>query len=546
MSLLQMSFSGAILILTIVVIRAMSINILPKRTFLILWGVVLLRLLVPFSVPSGLSVYSLVNRNADANVFEGTRVSNVLPIMPTEQWEPTEEVLSQQVPSVSIRFIIWCVGMILCMAFFMISYLHWHFRFQTATMVKNDYAGQWLKVHKLNRPLCIKQSEQVNAPLTYGIFRPVIVMPKDTDWDNAKQIEYMLLHEYVHICRFDTMIKLICALALCVHWFNPVVWVMYLLFNRDIELSCDESVVHKLGLTEKSAYAKMLIGMEARKSGLLPFYNSFSRNSIEQRITAIMKTKKLTIGIFTVSAVIIVAVAVLFATSGKAENKQAKQMIFLSVTSSNIYTSTQEDVTEEVLHEAEVSEYDSPYVGVIQSTVGSDQIPTEDLQSNFGYIGSEVVFNRSGVAVNMDGRWIQFDTETDVSIITGQTDLPDIDVMTLNGDIYFMITNETQLRSIDKYGLYRNYMLQKDIKISDKEWIPIGTLDSPFTGSFNGNGFKIIGFNHKYSDITLFGNAEHASIYNITFLNEDTDKVMDESIVCKDAKECWISDIFYE
>ena len=85
MSLLQMSFSGAILILTIVVIRAMSINILPKRTFLILWGVVLLRLLVPFSVPSGLSVYSLVNRNADANVFEGTRVSNVLTIMPTEE-----------------------------------------------------------------------------------------------------------------------------------------------------------------------------------------------------------------------------------------------------------------------------------------------------------------------------------------------------------------------------------------------------------------------------------------------------------------------------
>lgn len=109
-----------------------------------------------------------------------------------------------------------------------------------------------------------------------------------------------------------------------------------------------------------------------------------------------------------------------------------------------------------------------------------------------------------------------------------------------------MITNETQFRAIDKYGLNRNYMLQKDIDISNKEWIPIGTPNSPFTGSFNGNGFKIIGFNDGNSDMTLFGNAEYASIYNITFMNEGTDKVMDESVVCKDAKECWISDIFFE
>ena len=413
MSLLQMSFSGAVLILAIVIIRAMTINILPKRTFLILWGIVLLRLLVPFSIPSELSMYSLVNQNTDANVFVGTQINNVLPMTLAESPEITQELFGQQVPSVSIRFAIWCIGMILCMAFFVISYLHWYFRFQTAVAVHNDYVEQWLKAHKLNRPLSIKQSGKVDAPLTYGIFRPVIVMPKDTDWDNVKQMEYMLLHEYVHICRFDTVIKLICALALCAHWFNPLVWVMYILFNRDIELSCDESVVRKLGLTEKSSYAKMLIGMEARKSGLLPFYNSFSRNPIEQRIKAIMKMKKLTVGIFVVSAVIIVAVAALFATSGKVESTQTKQMIFLNATSVNIYISTQEDVTEEVIHEAELSVYDSPYIGVIQSTVESARIPTEDLQSNFGYIGSEVVFNRSGVAVNIDGRWIQFDAETE-------------------------------------------------------------------------------------------------------------------------------------
>lgn len=95
MSLLQMSFSGAVLIIVIMVIRAVAINILPKRAFLILWGVVLLRLLVPFSVPSGLSVYSLIHRNTDANVFVGTQVSNMLPMTSVEPPVPTQELFVQ-------------------------------------------------------------------------------------------------------------------------------------------------------------------------------------------------------------------------------------------------------------------------------------------------------------------------------------------------------------------------------------------------------------------------------------------------------------------
>ena len=410
MSLLQMSFSGAVLIIVIVAVRAVTINKLPKRTFLILWGAALLRLLVPFSISSIFSVYSLINRNTDISVFEGTQISYMIPIIPTERREQTQEMFSQYLPSVSIWTTIWFIGMILCVAYFVGSYLYWHIQFRTSLLVDNSYTKQWLKKHKLKRPLSIKQSDKIDAPLTYGIFHPVIVMPKGTDWENETQIEYILLHEYVHICRFDTVIKTISALALCVHWFNPVVWVMYILFNRDIELSCDESVVYRLGLSQRSAYAKILISMEARKSGLLPFCNSFSKNSIEQRITAIMKTKKLTIGIFVISAAIIVSIVVLFATSAEMKNEQ---MISLAVTSVDIYVSTQEDVSKEVAREAELSEYDSPYIGVIESTVGSDQIPSVNLQSNFGYIGSEVIFNRSGVAVNMDGKWIQFDPIND-------------------------------------------------------------------------------------------------------------------------------------
>ncbi len=141
----------------------------------------------------------------------------------------------------------------------------------------------------MKRPILVRQSDRISAPLTYGIFRPVILMPKKMDWKNEKQLQYVLSHEYVHNYRYDTVTKLIATLALCIHWFNPFVWVMYILFNRDIELACDESVIRQFGEKSKSAYSLMLINMEATKSGLLPFCNNFSKNAIEERITAVMK-----------------------------------------------------------------------------------------------------------------------------------------------------------------------------------------------------------------------------------------------------------------
>lgn len=109
--------------------------------------------------------------------------------------------------------------------------------------------------------------------------------------------------------------------------------------------------------------------------------------------------------------------------------------------------------------------------------------------------------------------------ENDIAETAEQADIQDIDTITINGKEYYMIATELQLRSIGAYGIDKNYMQQNDIEISDEEWIPIGTSDNPFTGSYNGNRFKIIGFTDKHSDITLFGSANGANLYNITFRN---------------------------
>ena len=317
MNLLQMSFSGAAFITAVVIIRAVAINKLPKKTFLVLWELVILRLLIPFSIPSMFSIYTLVTHSISSTTLPEAGTDYNIPTMQglfvTTQGveQPPVDISS----SVSMWFIVWCAGIIIIALFFVISYLRCLIEFRTALPVHNYYVEKWLAERPLKRPILVRQSDRISAPLTYGIFRPVILMPKKTDWKNEKQLQYVLSHEYVHIYRYDTVTKLIATLALCIHWFNPFVWVMYILFNRDIELACDESVIRQFGDKSKSAYSLMLISMEAKKSGLSPLCNNFSKNAIEERITAIMNTKRTTI-ITLLSACLIVLVTVsLFATS---------------------------------------------------------------------------------------------------------------------------------------------------------------------------------------------------------------------------------------
>ena len=333
MSLMEMSFAAAVMILAIIVVRALAINKLPKKVFLLLWDVVLLRLLIPFSIPSVFSAYTLVHRSEP--IREAITQVPAVGMMTQMTGTPVnagispEVAVPSEVRSSSPLLIIWSVGFLLCVVFFVVSYVRCYREFQTSLPVKNAFTVRWLRCHRLKRRIQIRQSDRISAPLTYGILKPVILMPKKTDWENSQQLKYVLLHEYTHICRFDMVTKLIAALALCIHWFNPFVWAMYILFNRDIELSCDESVVRHFGENTKSFYARTLITMEEKKSGLTPLYNSFSRNAIEERIGAIMKIKKITIWILVASVLIIMAIVIPFATSAKdseAEKQQAESV----------------------------------------------------------------------------------------------------------------------------------------------------------------------------------------------------------------------------
>lgn len=330
MRLLQMSFSGAVLIIVIVAVRAAAVNVLPKKTFMILWGIALFRLLMPYSVPCACSVYTLLTPGM--SVFtdtesEGNAQTVVAGLFPAVRDILYEQQSEKFASLIFVARVLWLIGVALCSLFFASSYFYWRYAFQTSLPIHNDFVKQWQQAHGKRLPVLVRQSDRIAAPLSYGIFRAVILMPKKTDWSNTEQLKYVLMHEYVHICRHDSAFKLISTLALCVHWFNPFVWLMYFLLQCDIELVCDESVIRCFGEQSKRTYANMLIDMEMKKGSPMPLCNHFGKNAIEERIIAIMKVKKTSVATMLLSAVLIAGITVSFATSasaGKVENDYNK------------------------------------------------------------------------------------------------------------------------------------------------------------------------------------------------------------------------------
>lgn len=323
MTLLQMSLYGAVMIFAIIIIRAITIHKLPKRVFLLLWSIALLRLLVPFEISSAFSVYSLL---PEEQTLPAATTQTALQNVDTENtpftgFNNTPVTLPDTAGSAfSIRTLplLWCIGVLACLFWFSVTYLRCYAEFQTSLPVSNPALTEWLSTHPLKRRITIRQSDRISSPLTYGLFRPVILVPKKTDWENTAQLNYVLQHEYQHIRCFDALWKLVTTFALCIHWFNPLVWAMYFLFQRDIELACDERVIQNFGETSRAAYARTLITMEEMRPDYSPLYNSFSKTAIEERIKAIMKHKKTTHIASLFSAFLLVAVAMLFCTCAKA------------------------------------------------------------------------------------------------------------------------------------------------------------------------------------------------------------------------------------
>ena len=321
MNLWQMSVSGAVMILVIILLRALLLERLPKKTFLVLWQIVLARLLVPFSIPFGGSFYALVQHGTQAVAGQDPSAV-VVQTLPgdfaagmTAQNAALPHPAAVQAASVPVWTLIWLAGALLLAAFFAAAYWKSWQKFQMSFPVEAPFARQWLQTHPLRRKISIRQCEFITSPLTFGVRHPVILLPKKTDWQDETTLQYVLEHEFVHIRRFDAVTKLLLIAAVCVHWFDPFVWAMYALANRDIELACDEAVLRRFGRDARADYARALIRMEENRNRAAPLCSSFSGNAMEERIVAIMKTGKTTIVSVLLAGALVVGTTTAFATS---------------------------------------------------------------------------------------------------------------------------------------------------------------------------------------------------------------------------------------
>lgn len=339
MQILEMEFSGTIMIFVILLSRYFFLHKLPKKTWIVLWILAMLRFLLPFSIPFTFSFYSFMEWNPTMVSIEekGKKEDEFLEKIDRKKEKETignalKKVEKAEIEDTKIQEkffsffpVFWKVGSVICIIIFMIIYTIAYRDFRFSLPVKNEFTQKWLISHKLIRKISIRQSDCILTPLTYGIFHPVILMPKKTDWERKEQLQYILIHEFIHIRQFDAVIKLLLTITVCMHWLNPFVWLMYIIANRDIELSCDEAVMKYFGEKLKTSYAYTLIAMEERKSSLTAVGNYFSKNPAKERITAIMKYKKSSMIIRSFAVIFVIFISLLFATSAM-PTKEAKEL----------------------------------------------------------------------------------------------------------------------------------------------------------------------------------------------------------------------------
>ena len=305
MNLIQMSVAAGILILGIVLFRSLFVHHLPKKIMILLWEIAILRLLVPFSIeisiPSPLAeIRSLIVSEQKYEVGEGIFIEG---LNEGEASAANGTVILEERSEIDLKVvigIIYLAGTVILLAGSLYLYIRDSRLFREGLpMPEQDrermiaLAGIKEKEFRGLKKVRFQVSDRTATPVTYGLFHPAIVFPKGVYLKDEKEVNFCLQHELIHIRNYDNLKKLAAHLALCIHWFNPLVWVMYLLFNRDMELLCDETVVRRSGGSRQDYALTLLSLAECRSMGFQTGLG-FGKNAVKERIVAVMTFKKTT------------------------------------------------------------------------------------------------------------------------------------------------------------------------------------------------------------------------------------------------------------
>ena len=300
--LLNMSLTASVLAVVVMLLR-LGLKRAPKWVHCLMWAMVALRLILPFSFESAAS---LMPDNEvityDTAIPGKLQVNTGLPVVDEhiniqlpQQGTTSSVPAASTVDSMQVLTILWVAGMAVMAAYSLISY--WRLRKQVApslALTGNIY-------------LC----DYIETPFILGIIRPRIYLPTGM---HPSAAAHVLAHERAHIRRLDHWWKPLGFLLLTVHWFNPVIWYAYILLCRDIELACDEKVIKEMGCEDKRSYSEALLRCSVPRRMIAACPLAFGEVGVKERVKNVMKFKKPAFWIILAAVVICIAVAVCFLT----------------------------------------------------------------------------------------------------------------------------------------------------------------------------------------------------------------------------------------
>ena len=309
LKIINMSISASWLVLAVLILRFV-LKKAPKWINVLLWGIVAIRLICPFSfestlslIPSAETIPLNIGMDTTPTINSGISAINnaVNPIISQFNTPMAGASINPLQITIGIYEYIWIFGMIALALYTAISY--WRLRRKVDTAVR----------YKDN----IFQSENVSFPFVLGIIKPRIYLPFKM---NGQYLEYVVAHEQAHICRKDHWWKPLGFLLLMIHWFNPLMWLAYVLLCRDIELACDEKVIKELGNEQRGDYTQALVACSVNRRMIVACPLAFGEVSVKERVKSVMNYKKPAFWVIIISVIVCVGVAVCFLTNPKQDS----------------------------------------------------------------------------------------------------------------------------------------------------------------------------------------------------------------------------------
>lgn len=308
LKLVNLSISASWLILSVLVLRVV-LKKTPKWVMPLLWGVVALRLVCLFSIESALSLIpsaetipsEIVTETREPVLYEQATLDIVTnPMLPSAAEVPVGVSRQQVQVDFNIYSVLWLAGMAALLVHALVSAGKLKKKLATAILLRDN----------------IYESEFVDSPFVFGVIKPKIYLPMHMDEGTAAHV---IAHERAHLARRDHWWKVLGYLVLALHWFNPLVWVAYILFCRDIELACDEKVVKGLDGAARADYSQALLSCAAPKRAVAACPLAFGEGNIKTRVKSALHYKKPAFWVAAVAVLAVVIVAVCFLTNPKSE-----------------------------------------------------------------------------------------------------------------------------------------------------------------------------------------------------------------------------------